>query len=120
MQAAKGKKEMMITKTAHKTSEKLAEPIAPIGLGAEVKVIADAHSKVTGKKSWVAKHSTDLTIFLGLLWCIFRVVDFFYPEVPWTNWTKIIDVFLPAVFMLLAMLYRLYPTVNMFFSRNKS
>lgn len=119
MKSTEEKKEEAVTKTAHETSEKLAVPLAPVALGAEVKVVAEAHSKITGKKNWVAEHSTDLTIFLGFLWCIFRIVYFFYPDTSWTIWVKIIDTFLPAVIVLLAILYRLYPLIDMFFSRNK-
>lgn len=119
MQARKRKKEKTIAKTAHETSEKLAVPIAPTALGAEVKTIAEVHSKVTGKKNWATKHSTDLTVLIGLLWCIFRIIYFFYPDTSWTIWVKIIDFFLPAIFILLAILYRLYPAINMFFSGKK-
>ena len=113
------KKEEAISKTAHETSEKLATPLAPVALGAEIKAVADAHSNITGKKSWLSEHSMDVTIFLGFIWSIGRVLYFYYPDRIWTVWVKIVDTFVPILCMTFAIIYRLYPFINVFFPSKK-
>jgi len=114
MSISQDKKEKAAVKDAHETAEKIAEPIAPLAMGAQVKFAAKTHAKVTGRKNWLIKHHVDLTIFLGLVWCILRVIQFYFSDRAWTVWIKLIDVFLPAIFMFLSLIYRMYPFINLF------
>ena len=110
-----GNKKKSRAEVAHKVSEKVAEPVAPLALGAQIKSLAIAHSEVAGKKNWLIEHSTDISIFLGFVWCVFRVVHFYYPDRTWTVWVRFVDVFLPATVMFVAVIYRLYPLIDVFF-----
>lgn len=105
--------------TARETSEMLARPVAPLALGAELRLLGEAHSKVSGKQNWLMKHSIDMTLFLGLIWGIGKIVYFYYPDTSWTIWVKAVDSFLPAIVIILAIMYRLYPLIDVFYSRKK-
>lgn len=107
-------------KTAHEASEKLAQPAAPIGLGAQISLIANAHSKISGKRNWLTTHSIDITIFIGLLWSMGKIINYYYPDGSWAIAIKMLDAFSPAAIVLLAIIYRLYPYINVFLnSREK-
>jgi hypothetical protein len=106
-------------RTARQVSKKLAIPLAPLGLAEEAKTIAAAHSKTRGKDSWIVKYNTDVAIFLGFVWGVGKVLYFYCPDRPWTVWVKIIDTFLPIVALTLAVIYRLYPHINVFFLNKK-
>ncbi len=108
-----------VVKTAHQASEKLAMPAAPVALGAQVKLIAKTHEKVTGKKSWVTEYSTAITIILGIIWSFGKILDFHFPDRSWTVWVKIVDAYIPMVLVTCAILYRVYPYINMVFPHQK-
>lgn len=107
------------TKTARNVSEKLAQPAAPIGLGAQIKLVGDAYSEVMGKRNWISRHSMDITIFIGLFWSIGKIILFFNPAHPWGQWIMTIDAFAPMCIVCIAIAYRVYPYINVFFQHDR-
>lgn len=106
-------------KTTHEVSGKLAETVGPWGLATGVKNVSEIHEKVTGKKNWFTKHSIDIAIFIGFVWGIGKVLYFYFPDSPWTAWVNVLDAFIPITATVLAIIYRLYPHINLFFSKNR-
>ena len=119
MKAKQEKKEEAIIKKTHDASEKIATPVSPVGLTAGIKLAAKTHAEVTGEKNRLAKYSNEIAIFLGLIWSTGKIVRFYYPDCNWIAWVRVVDEFMPMAVTIFAIIYRLYPHINIFFSRKK-